>query len=394
MFERIGSGPGTARGPRPRPRANPPRAIGAATALVLVASTIGLGGCVGEGGADAATRPVPAVPIATVPLPSSAASAAFEVVPDAIPPGLAGRTWVVETADGSLVAGVTGSGRRVRFPAGERILAIGPGRIATARPASSGWSVRVVSLTDGVEVAAAAPDDEPLSAAFIPGRLVIGGHRRGTSGRDPGLVAIELTTGTATTLLAPRERVGREADLARSVSATPDGRIVSALCGLDGCAIDLVDPAAGTTRRLAELAPAWPGPVTDTTVLVGEAESAWISGLELRTGTRRWTRSDGEFQHAYPTADGRIVQALIGEDLSFRIELLDAATGSGRVVFERSGTEGLVLWPELSNDRYAVVSTSGNLADAAVASHLVRAGVVDLATGEYVPAGIELELGR
>ena len=78
--------------------------------------------------------------------------------------------------------------------------------------------------------------------------------------------------------------------------------------------------------RLAELAPAWPGPVTDTTVLVGEAESAWISGLELRTGTRRWTRSDGEFQHAYPTADGRIVQALIGEDLSFRIELLDAAT--------------------------------------------------------------------
>ena len=178
------------------------------------------------------------------------------------------------------------------------------------------------------------------------------------------------------------------------LSATPDGRIVSALCGLDGCAIDLVDPAAGTTRRLAELAPAWPGPVTDTTVLVGEAESAWISGLELRTGTRRWTRSDGEFQHAYPTADGRIVQALIGEDLSFRIELLDAATGSGRVVFERSGTEGLVLWPELSNDRYAVVSTSGNLADAAVASHLVRAGVVDLATGEYVPAGIELELGR
>ena len=65
-----------------------------------------------------------------------------------------------------------------------------------------------------------------------------------------------------------------------------------------------------------------------------------------------------EMWSGYPTADGRLVQASLEATPSgpeFRVNVIDAMSGSATNVFTSPVGHGIGLWPELStDDRFAV----------------------------------------
>lgn len=359
-----------------------------------VAAAVALAGCVGSGGRPpAGTASTP--PVA---LPTAAVATGEAATADRIPPGLAGIAWVTWGPRGDVVAGTTGAPGRLRLAGTERPLAVGDGLLATvvsSPEAGVGSRVVIRTLPEGRAVAAADLAEEVLVGAFTGVTLVVGGHLPGTSGRDPGLAAISVADGSVERLIEPAELQGWDGDVARTVGVSRSGRtIVSGACIPERCALDVVDAANGGVRRIVDAVDAFPGVVTDEVVVIGDAESTWIAGLDLATGERRWGRGDGEFQHAYATPDGLLVQAIVRPaDGVFSLELIDPVTGSGRPVIVRDVDEGLALWPELSTGRTAVVGTGATFADAAVAGGPVSAAAVDLASGALSPGAVTLDLG-
>lgn len=375
-----------------RPGRSRGRRIAARALPVVVA--VALGGCVGAGARPStvpASSPAVALPTAVVATGASAAA-------DRVPPGLAGIAWVAWGPGGEVVAGTTGAPGRLRLAGSERPLAVGDGLLATvvsSPEAGVGSRVVIRTLPEGRAVATADLPEEVLVGAFAGGSLVVGGHLPGTTGRDPGLAAISVADGSVRRLIEPAELQGWDGDVARTVGISRSGRtIVSGTCIPERCALDLVDAASGGVRRIVDAVDAFPGIVTDEVVVIGDAESTWIAGLDLATGERRWGRGDGEFQHGYATPDGLLVQAIARPaEGTFSLELIDPVTGSGRPVIVRDVAEGLALWPELSSGRTAVVGTGATFADAAIGGAPVSAAAVDLETGALSPGAVTLDLG-
>lgn len=361
--------------------------VAAALSLAACSAATGATGPRTAAGSSAALR-------GELPADGGTGSTSAEVGPDLVPPGLAGRTWLVRGPSGDLVAGVAGRSGRLRIPGEERPLAVGDGLVATVGPDGAGSLVSVRELATGRIVLSVERVEEVLTGVFAGGTLVVGGHLPGTDGRDPGLVAISLADGSVRTLIEPSSVPDFAGDLARTVAVSPSGRtLVSGVCGLERCALDVVDLAAGGTRRIVGSVEGFPGAVTDAIVVVGDAESSWIAGVDLATGERRWTRDEAEFAHAYAMPDGTIVQAVISAERgTFALERIDPETGAGRSLLVRDAAEGLTLWPELSDARTAVLGIVGTFADVAGASREVRAAVVDLGSGELRPNGLVLDV--
>jgi hypothetical protein len=136
--------------------------------------------------------------------------------------------------------------------------------------------------------------------------------------------------------------------------------------------------------------------MSDDVLIVAHDDLSGIAALDIATGEQLWQRSGAEFQHAYMTSDGRYVLSYLDhrDPWRFRVAVIDPRTNDERVVLETDPNEGLTLWPDLSSDDLAVIGTGGRFEDVAQGSTVVHARVLDLASGEFVPGGISIHVGR
>jgi hypothetical protein len=103
------------------------------------------------------------------------------------------------------------------------------------------------------------------------------------------------------------------------------------------------------------------------------------------------------WQDSYATSDGKtvIIQRHngTGPDPS-ELEAVDVRTGAMRPLLRLDGaSSGYYLWPELSDDRYAVLGPESRLADAFLHGvNRIEARVFDLRSGELLPTPLVLTL--
>jgi hypothetical protein len=114
----------------------------------------------------------------------------------------------------------------------------------------------------------------------------------------------------------------------------------------------------------------------------------------IATGEQLWQRSGAEFQHAYATSDGRYVLSLPrpSRPWRFRVAVIDPRTNDERVVSRRPQRGPDPLAGLSSGPR--VIGTGGQFEDVAQGSTVVHARVLDLTSGEFVPGGISILVGR
>ncbi len=359
----------------------------AGLAAACVAPTVG-----GPGGPPSG-QPASPGPPTTAP---SARPTAPPPGPASMPPGLAGTSWVAPGPAGSWVAGITGSEHRLAIPDGELPIEAAGGLVASVahREDQSGSTLRVRDIASERLISEVSRDENISSVVFVGDRILAAGHDPVRTGVDPGVVAISLADGSATQLIEPGPAPnGWTASVARSVIASPSGMTVaSALCLMDRCALDVVEPASGSIRRVIDEIEAFPRLVTDDVLIVGADDLSRIEAYELETGRRLWERTGAEFQYGYLTSDGRYVLSYIDhrEPWRFVVSVIDSLTGEERVLLERDPNEGLRLWPELSNDELAVLGTGGRFEDVSSGSPVVHASVLDLATGALDPGGFTI----
>jgi hypothetical protein len=322
------------------------------------------------------------------------------VGPDFVPPGLVGTDWLAPGATHAWVAGIAGSGERLRIPGDELPIEARDGLVVSIGPRSgvSGSVVRVRDIATGRVVTEVARPEEVDLGLLAGDRLVIAGHDPLKGGVDPGVVSVSLADGSVSVLIAPGPLPdGWSGDAARTLSASPSGRtIASGLCTADRCAIDVIDVSTGSGRRIAASTEAFPGPMTDDVLIVARDDLSGIAALDLATGAQLWQRGGAEFGHAYMTSDGRYVLSYLDhrDPWRFRLSVIDPRTNEERVALEADPNEGLNLWPDLSNDDLAVIGVGGRFEDLAQGSPVVHARVLDLASGAFVPGGISILVGR
>ena len=311
-----------------------------------------------------------------------------------LPPGLAAKTWIAGMPSGRAVAGVSGGPERLTLPEGDLPLAATAGRVASATSYAdgSGSVLRVREIASGQLIAEVARPEDLGSAVFLDDRLLAAGNDPARPGTDPGIIAVSLVDGSVTQLVGSGPVLnGWTGSVARTLAVSPSGRtVISGLCLIDRCAIDVLDPQSGSVRRLIDEIDAFPGPITDDVVIVGSDQSSDIAAYDLATGTRLWQRTGAEFQYSYTTSDGHLVQSYIdhGGPYVFTVSVIDPRTNDERIVLRRDVAEGLTLWPELSADDGAVLGTGGRFGDVSQSNPVVRAALLDLATGDLVPGGI------
>jgi hypothetical protein len=336
----------------------------------------------------------PTDPSGRLQVPAGDGSAA-PVGPGFVPPGLVGTNWFAPGAAPAWVAGIAGSSERLELPESELPIEAGGGLVASVGPRSgeAGSIVRVREIATG-RVVTEVTRPENVDLGLLAGDwLVIAGH-------DPvePSVSVSLVDGSVRELIAAGPLPdGWSGSAARTLAASPSGRtIASGLCLEDRCAIDIIEPSSGSVRRIAASIEAFPGPMTDEVLIVARDDLSGVAALEITSGEQLWQRSGAEFQHAYVTSDGRYVLSYLDhrEPWRFRVSVIDPRTNEERVVLEADPNEGLTLWPDLSSDGLAAIGVGGRFEDVAQGSALVRARVLDLASGELVPGGISILVGR
>lgn len=336
---------------------------------------------------------------------SSAASAASAAIqppagPPSVPPGLVGRTWAAPGAGGGWVAGILGRESRLEIPAGELPIRATNGLVATAafRTDQTGSTLRVREIASG-RVLTELPRPENIgSGVFAGDRLLVSGHDPARTDVDPGVAAISLADGAVSQVIEPGPLPdGWTGSGARALIGSPSGRtVVSSLCANGRCALDVIDPASGSVRRLIDEVGGSPIALSDEVVIVVADDQSQLEAFDLATGRRLWQRTGAEFQYGYVTSDGRYVLSYLDhrEPWRFIVSIIDARTNDERVVLARDPADGLVLWPELSGDEQAVLGVGGRFEDVSQGSPVVRADLLDLASGALVQGGITLVVSR
>lgn len=363
-----------ARADRPADRASP---LGRVVVLFLLAAVAS--GCVaspGAGGRD---------PDKEKRTPEPTASSTLSV--DDLPPGLVGRSWFSEATNGGWLVGRLGKPPVIDLPPAEHPLAVENDLLVTAAwETDLSTTLRVRDLASGTVAELGRPEDI-VTGVLVGNELVAGPADRPGSSSDPGLVAIALPGGSARQLIdAGPAPSGWTGELTRTVSRSRSGQsVVSGLCGSGHCAADVVDVASGIVRRVVDDAvDLYPGPSTDDVLIAGSGDSTRLVAFDVASGRELWTRTDGEFDSYYLTADGRLILSyrdLAGSG-SFRVSVIDPRSNAERVLLERDPNEGLSLWPELSTDELAAIATGGPFGVAAIHSPVVLVHFLDLTTGQ------------
>ncbi|HEY6056661.1 MAG TPA: hypothetical protein VIV06_01450, partial [Candidatus Limnocylindrales bacterium] len=274
-------------------------------AAALVAATL-LVGCVASEAGRSPKRTPSSAPTAT---PASSAPSTVSPLPRVaagLPPGLGGRAWTAITASGRWIGGRFGRPGRLELPEGDLPLATADDVIATSQAtADDASTIRVRDLGTGRLVAEVRRPEHIVSGVILGDRLVASGYDPANESSDPGLIAIGVADGSVAMLMSPAGLPNGWTGAAhRSVIASPTGRtLVSAVCLMDRCSIDVVDPTTGTWRNVVPDIAAFPRVTTDDVLIVGpDGYVDEIDAFDISTGQRLWTKRDAEFQVGYLTS--------------------------------------------------------------------------------------------
>lgn len=332
---------------------------------------------------DPTTAPVASPEVRPSPVPPIAG--------DVAPPEVMGATFLAELSDGVTVVGRVGLKERLVVPAGSFAFFDRNGTVIISTPGATDTELSRIDIATGEVVwRTSVPGDRYASAVSEP--LLLGGQTS-NSVADPGLILVDVATGSSRVLVPSRPAPRDAISWSRSALVTPSGtQVLTSLCAFDrGCENSLVDVADGSTvRTLPGTTPAIIA--TDRFAVTYDGHS--VTGIDLRNGEAVWARSDEdlEFSGGYAIAGQRLVTAWLDRTAApiFRIELIDLPSGRGNVIAERDFSEDWTLWPELSGEASAVIGHGGRIGDAATDGKPLEAAVVDLATGAFDDGAVRL----
>lgn len=375
-----------------------------ALAGALVASGLAMSACVVPAAEPSPSGTPASVAPSVEPTPAVEPSPSPTVTPGRLPGGLEDRTWFTRLADGSYVAGTLASGTRVPLPAGSLPLAASSGRVATV--VVRGTDREPESTFSIITLGASAP---PVSVTlkgflgigvFVGNELIVTGAG-GDGLSDPGVLAIEVSSGATRTLIpeGPLPDGWKGLAASRTILASASGwTVVASLCGygLDTCEATVLDLPGGTERSSLHV-PGYPRPfqLGDGVLIFGPDPATTIGAMDLATGKELWSLGAKGFGYGYLTGGGSLVEERLLDDrgtLRFEIVVIDTATGALRTLFVVPPAEDLTLWPELSTDTVAVLGRDGRLVDAGGPSSVVELNTLDLATGRFTEGVFELAL--
>jgi hypothetical protein len=312
--------------------------------------------------------------------------------------GLLGRTWIAEGPRG-WEAGQIG-GRRITLGQTELGLAAGDRWILSAVLSP----IRSIKLL--VRDGPAGDPREVNIGSLSPTATVIVGDRAYVSGLsfagpdDPGILEIDLRTGTARSMLR-----GSGAPGGRYLAASPDGStLVTSLCDLatdpapEMCSLTVISLAGGAATSLGDI----PGGLlrgtsADVAVVAPQDPEppAWLAGIDLRTGTELWRLEGGEFGPSVMTDRHGLIQQRIrieGPKPRLVVEAIDLPTGRSQLVYEETRGAPGALWPALCSETSIAVGedATGSRAIAAGENAQTRVRLVPLAGGD--PVDVEVSL--
>lgn len=364
-----------------------------ATAIVLVVAVLTRPGLGSSGG--------------TSPAPAESAPAPSPILPSPSSPGFAvGRAFATEVGYGEFAVGRIG-GPSLRLPPGEQVLAVSQEYEAARVLTGAAGSLLVVrDIATGRQVVRLERPEMVGTAVFAGGSLYFTGSRV-DSYADPGVSAVDLVDLNVREVIPPTTwPVEWNGTGSRNqLRVSPTGATVGApACGPAGpggpkrCFIDIIDVTSGTVTRPVTDIPLYLWDVNDTTLFAVPDERTLVAAFDRQTGGQRWQADAAEFVDHYPTSDGRtyVVTFVVpgdgaGTPSSWVLAAIDTADGNVREVY-RVGDEPRTLWPELSDDRFAVVGRvnallSGTFGNGRLS---VSADVVELATGQVFPAALTI----
>lgn len=284
-----------------------------------------------------------------------------------LPQGMVGHVWLVEGPEG-WVAGELGGSKKALAENEVGIVAAN-GWVASANfqtPGSNKLSLR--HGVDGEPMILDVGDVAPTSVAFSRNSAYVSGIVY-DGFRDPGIVSVDLTTGSIDTILTPTDTKG-----ARAVVLSEDGStLVTSLCDPTGqatsCDWDVLDIAKGSTRHVdAGFAGLPLGSSSFFAVLAPQTESAlpWVAGVDLLSGKELW-RLEGEVDGwLFGDADSFVLSRIqLGSGPpTLLVESVDLATGSARLLYSESRDDLRQFWPTLSTGDYVVIASGRAVRDA------------------------------
>jgi hypothetical protein len=206
---------------------------------------------------------------------------------------------------------------------------------------------------------------------------------------DGGVITIDTSDGTVTELI-PRRDVAENFSRNRFTWSPSGDRLMSTLCDLERCFVDIIDDQTKTVRRLPEAFPALA--LTDRFV-VGRWDigSPWVA-WDLASDAMREMPLDPSWNTGYMlTLDGdRMLVGHLG-DGGYTVFLVSIPSGDSTVVYREAGPDAAGL--RLTNvrpaaGRWAILTTSESFyPDVSAAGDLVFPEVVglDLTSGALEP---------
>jgi hypothetical protein len=232
-------------------------------------------------------------------------------------------------------------------------------------------------------------------------RAYVSGYRFGATG-DPGILEIDLPTGSTRAVLEPSDAEGT-----RYLAVSPDGStLVSSLCDLASspepatclrCTVDLADGMARIVGRVP--GGLLRGTSADVAVVAqpGHEAPAWVAGIDLRTGAELWRLAGGEFGPSTVSRTHGLIQQRLITGLpkpKVTIEAVDLETGARRTIYEETGLAPRSLWPALTSDAQIAMGgdASGRRALLGDGNGATRIRLVTIDDGASVD--VEIALGR
>ena len=291
----------------------------------------------------------------------------------ALPEGLQDRGWIAEIGVQHWAAGSL-TGRVVLLPAGEIALIATSDSVVSVRygPGGRSSTVRVRDFAGG-RLRASVDRPGTVSSAVVVGDVVYVTGDDGTGGgSDPGVQAISLANGTVREVIpaapSPADATG---PVTRSqLRLDPAGRILgSAICSDDRCTVDLVNLASGIRTTPVRNGHGFLVGLTDRVVYLVSDTSTTLDALDAATGKPLWRLADVQLSGVRPSSDGSrvILSYLPGHAAGspvFTLASADAATGVLEVLLRRpADAEVPTFYPDLSGDRFAVISEGGTLGE-------------------------------
>lgn len=310
--------------------------------------------------------------------------------PSALPPSLVGRSWHAEIGEGIWIAGTIG-GETTSVPEGDIPIASGNGWLLAMVQGRADEDASIRSIGEGTRRGLETGLEPPV-AVISGNQAFVSGLSRSSTG-DPGLVVVDLATGTTATLLPPSGSA-----VFRTVAVSRSGKtVVSAVCPDTAavCDLDVVSVADGATRHLPTV-PGYLRATGDSLVIVGEDPATQITAVDIQTGRELWSQAADEYWLGYVTSADVLVQASLAYNQGkpeFVVQAI-ARDGSARELFRTAAARPLGLWPDISSDDVFTVGPGFSTDDALLQSRggRVEADALSLEDGSFVatvPVGVE-----